>query len=288
MKSTILVTGANGQLGQCLQQAASKDTLTEWIFCSSAECDITSESSVMAALSGHTPAIVINCAAYTAVDKAEDEEERAFQVNSQGVKILATACDTQGTALIHLSTDYVFDGKQTVPYVEDADCSPLTVYGQSKRGGEIEALQHCARTIVVRTSWVYSEYGSNFVKTMLRLGGEKESLTIVTDQVGNPTNAHDLAAVLITMTERILTDTAVFGIFHYTNTGDISWYDFATEIMGQAGLPCTILPTTSEIYIQKAPRPRYSVLDTTKIMDVYAINPKPWKESLASTLATLR
>lgn len=286
MKQKIIVTGANGQVGQCLQMATRDKPEYEWIFCTSVELDITSEQSITDAFSGNAPAVVINLAAYTAVDKAEDEAEKAFLINSLGVKLLSQACHNAGTILIHVSTDYVFDGKKTTPYFETDPTDPLTIYGQSKLGGELEILQHCPNSVIIRTSWVYSEFGNNFVKTMLKLGSERESLTVVTDQIGNPTSAHDLAQILVTFAKKAVEKTVDFGMYHYSNTGGISWFDFAAEIMTQANLPCLILPTTSDVYVQKAPRPRYSVLDTTKA-EAIGVEIKEWKTSLARIIKTL-
>jgi len=286
MKPKIIVTGANGQVGQCLQMATRDRSEYEWIFCSSTDLDITLEQSITDAFSGNAPAVVINLAAYTAVDKAEDEAEKAFLINSHGVKLLAKACKKADATLIQVSTDYVFDGKKTTPYLETDPTDPLTIYGQSKLGGELEILQYCPNSVIIRTSWVYSEFGNNFVKTMLKLGSERESLAVVTDQIGNPTSAHDLAQILVTFAKKAVEKTVDFGMYHYSNTGGISWFDFAAEIMAQASLPCLILPTTSDVYVQKAPRPRYSVLDTTKV-EAIGVEIKEWKTALAQTIKTL-
>ncbi|RYZ47665.1 MAG: dTDP-4-dehydrorhamnose reductase, partial [Chitinophagaceae bacterium] len=228
---------------------------------------------------------VINCAAYTAVDKAESEREEAFQINATAVGALAAACSKQGTGFIHISTDYVFDGSRQTPFKEDDAVNPINVYGESKLAGEQAALQNNPQSIVIRTSWVYSSYGKNFVKTMMRLMSEKQIISVVNDQWGSPTYAADLAKAILH-----IIDSGEWkpGIYHFSNEGVISWFDFAKEIGSLIQTNCEVLPTTTANFPTPAKRPAYSAMDKTKIHQQYKIALRPWKESLIECIRKMQ
>ena len=233
----------------------------------------------------YQPQYLINCAAYTAVDRAEQEKDLAFQVNAEAVGVLAAICKENHTKFIHISTDYVFDGTATAPYKEDSLTNPQSVYGASKLEGEKQALQFNPAAIVIRTSWVYSEYGKNFVKTMLKLLSEKDEISVVNDQVGSPTYAADLAEAIMKIISAPLWQA---GIYNYSNEGIISWYDFAVAIKELIGSTCRINPIPTSQYPTAAKRPAYSVLDKSKIKQAFKIELKDWKQSLASCIANLK
>jgi dTDP-4-dehydrorhamnose reductase len=278
----ILVTGKNGQLGNELQALASAYPQYQFLYTDKAELDITSAGLVQDFFSEHKPVACINAAAYTAVDKAESEKEIAFKVNAEAVKKLATACNIHNTKFIQVSTDYVFDGLATTPYKEDSVTSPVNYYGYTKLKGEEFAMAECASTIVVRTSWVYSSFGNNFVKTMLRLMKERESINVVSDQFGSPTYAADLAeAILKIATSQEKNDR---GIYHFSNNGDISWFDFAIAIKELSNSNCVVNPIPTAAYPTPAKRPAYSVFDKSKIQEVFGIELKDWKESLETCI----
>lgn len=284
-KPKILVTGANGQLGKELKQLESKYPQFEFIFLSREDLTIHHFELVRNFFKGYHPRYLINCAAYTAVDRAETEKDLAFQVNGEAVGVLAAVCKEYGTKFLHISTDYVFDGTASAPYKEDAATNPQSVYGASKLEGEKEALHFNTDTIIIRTSWVYSEYGRNFVKTMIKLMNEKEQLYVVNDQIGSPTYAADLADAIMQI---ISSGKWSPGIYHYSNEGVISWFDFAVAIRDLTGSTCkvTAIPTTS--YPTPAKRPVYSVLDKSKIAGTYGISLKDWKDSLRGCLDRLK
>ena len=249
-------------------------------FHTSQSLDITDSKQVHAELSSYKPDYVINCAAYTAVDLAEDEPDKAIKVNATAVGYLVSACKACDACLIHISTDYVFDGTGSVPYTPSDDCKPLGSYGTSKRLGEIEILSKEIDAFIIRTSWVYSSYGKNFVKTMLRLGSERSELNVVADQFGSPTYAGDLAKAIL---EIVVSKTRPGGteIYHYCNQGVCSWNEFAAEIMRVSGLSCEIHPISTVDYPTKAARPGYSVLDTTSFKERFSGTTIPnWKEAL--------
>jgi dTDP-4-dehydrorhamnose reductase len=284
-KPKILVTGSNGQLGKELKHLEAVNPLFDFIFLSREDLPIHHFELVRNYFKGYKPTYLINCAAYTAVDRAETEKDLAFQVNGEAVGILAAVCKEYETKFLHISTDYVFDGTEKVPYKEDAHVNPQSVYGVSKLTGEKEALYFNPDTIIIRTSWVYSAYGKNFVKTMLRLMAEKDSLNIVNDQWGSPTYAADLADAIMQI---INSGKWEPGIYHFSNDGIISWYDFAVAIKEMTGLPCNLNPITTYQYPTPARRPAYSVLDKTKIQETYDIRLKNWKESLKICLGHLK
>lgn len=288
MRQKILVTGSNGQLGKELQQLAPGYPQFEFIFLSKEDLPIQHFEMVRHYFSIYDPAYVINCAAYTAVDRAESEKERAFQVNAEAVGVLAAVCKQSATKLVHISTDYVFDGTATVPYKEDAPTNPQSVYGASKLEGEKQALQFNPETIIIRTSWVYSEYGKNFVRTMVKLMQEKEEINVVNDQLGSPTYAADLAAIILQIINSGNLPAGRQGwqpgIYHYSNEGIISWYDLALAIKELTGSTCRIKPIPTSQYPTAAKRPAYSVLDNSKIRKIFGITGKDWKQSLKACL----
>lgn len=282
----VVVTGANGQLGQAIQSIADQYPSIDFVFCSSSELDITSTVSCEAAFTKYKPDFCINTAAYTAVDKAESEAEKAYLVNVIGPKNLAEICKQNNTVLLHVSTDFVFDGvlptTKTEGYKETDTPNPQSVYGQTKLEGEqtIQAIWH--KHFIIRTSWVYSQFGANFMKTMLRLANERNSLSVVNDQIGTPTNAVDLAECLVTIVsfDFGLSPIDCYGIYNYSNEGQCSWYDFALEIFKQHQLMVNVSPIPSSAYPTPAKRPRFSVLDKSKIKKVFGIKISTWQEHI--------
>lgn len=285
MKKKILVTGANGQLGKELKALSLSFPQYDFIFLSREDLPIHHFELVRNFFKGYNPQYLINCAAYTAVDKAETEKELAFQVNAEAVGVLAAICKEYHTSFIHVSTDYVFDGTATTPYKEDAVTNPQGVYGATKLEGEKEAMQFNPDSIIIRTSWVYSEFGKNFVKTMMKLMSEREAISVVNDQIGSPTYAADIADTILKI---ISSGQWEPGIYNFSNEGIISWYDFAVAIKNKCGYTCTVNPIPSSQYPTPAKRPAWSVLDKTKIQQTFGIVPKNWQDSLAICLAKLK
>lgn len=283
----ILITGSNGQLGMSFRKIAPEHPEHDFFFYGSKELDITSYSSIEKAFKETQPDVVINCAAYTAVDKAEEEPEKAFAVNAEGVKHLVEACKLKKTALIHISTDYVFDGRKDSPYLETDPTNPISVYGESKLAGEKYILKSKLKAFVVRTSWLYSEFGNNFLKTMLRLGQECSELKVVSDQFGSPTYASDLAHACLTLVRQIELKSNEPVVYHFSNIGEINWYEFAATIMKQAKLSCNVLPINSEAYPTKAIRPSFSKLRCKKIEEDYQVTINTWKTSLKKSISNL-
>lgn len=277
MTNKILVTGSNGQLGSELKDMASSFSQYQFVFTGVAELSIVDNEAVGVFFKSEQPAYLINCAAYTAVDKAESEKQLSDDINGTAVGILASACKQYGTKFIHISTDYVFNGNASTPLKETDEVDPVNVYGASKLLGEELALQNNPESIIIRTSWVYSFYGKNFVKTMMRLMSEKENIGVVSDQVGAPTYAADLAEVIMQI---ITSGKWQPGIYNYSNEGFISWFDFANEIKRLIGSSCVVNPLTTEQFPTPAKRPKYSALDKTKIEQTFSIQLKDWKESL--------
>jgi dTDP-4-dehydrorhamnose reductase len=288
----VLVTGANGQLGQAIRFISEKYAEIEFKFCSSSDLDITSKENCHLVFTKFKPDYCINTAAYTAVDKAESEPEKAYLINVIGVKNLAEVCKEFSTTLLHVSTDFVFDGNRSVtssavemPYTEKDLPNPTGVYGQTKLDGEKAIQETFDNYFIIRTSWVYSQFGNNFMKTMLRLASERDSLSVVSDQIGTPTNAVDLAEVLLKI---ILTDnrqqiTDNYGIYNFSNEGQCSWYDFAKKIFEVNNISINLQPIPSSAYPTPAKRPAYSVLDKSKIKNVFEVEVKNWEESLRKT-----
>ena len=281
----ILVTGANGQLGQCLQKISSQFEEFEFIFTDSETLDITNKEEVNDFFWQNAPDFCINAAAYTAVDLAETELEKAFLVNADGTENLAEACAENNAQFIHVSTDYVFDGENNLAYTEEDFTNPLGVYGASKLAGDELALEVNPCSVILRTSWVYSEFGKNFVKTMLNLFATKEELNIVADQFGQPTNANDLAEAIMKI---IKSEKITPGIFNFSNLGRISWFDFAEKIaeLSEAKIKLNAIETSQ--YPTPAKRPKNSVLDLDKISKTYAVQLKPWEESLEDCVQILQ
>ena len=292
MKQKILVTGSNGQLGKEVKKIESSFPQFDFTFLSKEDLPIHHFEMVRNYFNVYHPQYLINCAAYTAVDKAEQERDRAFQINGEAVGVMAAICKENHTKFIHISTDYIFDGTATVPYKEDSPTNPQSVYGASKLEGEKQALQFNPDSLIIRTSWVYSEYEKNFVKTMLKLLSEKEEISVVNDQVGSPTYAADLADVIM----QIITSQNLSairhgwqpGIYNYSNEGIISWYDFAVQIKELSGSSCKVNPIPTSDYPTAAKRPAYSVLNNSKIQETYNIRIKGWKESLAECIGRLK
>ena len=273
----ILITGANGQLGTEMKVQSSEHPQHVYYFTDVAELDICNKFAVDTFIKDNNIQIIVNCAAYTAVDKAEDDKTKCAEVNYRAPCHLAEAAHKNSASLIQISTDYVFDGTSCVPYKEDDDTNPLSIYGYTKEIMEEDIMALCENTVVIRTSWLYSEYGNNFVKTVLKLGKERESLTVVSDQVGTPTYAGDLADAIYA----IIDNGIIPGIYHYSNEGVCSWYDFTKAIHRFAGITtCDVQPVPSSSYPTKAHRPSYSVLDKTKIKETYSLKIPYWMDSL--------
>ena len=283
----ILVTGANGQLGNELRQISGNFPDDCFFFTDVAELDITNPDAITDFFVKNNVQTVINCAAYTAVDKAESDGPAANLINATAVAHLAKICKQTDATLIHVSTDYVYDGCACKPYSEDHRTAPVSVYGRSKLVGE-EAALTVPKSVVIRTSWLYSSFGNNFVKTMLRLGRERETLNVVFDQVGTPTYAADLAQAIMVIVKTAELNHLITGIFHYANEGVCSWYDFAHEIMQQAGLECAVRPIETKDYPTPASRPHFSVLNKTRMKAAYGIEIPHWKDSLSRCLAEIQ
>ena len=284
---TILVTGANGQLGNEIRELSDKYPELKFLFTSREDLPIENEKSVESFFQNQSIHYCINCAAYTAVDKAETEKEKAFLINAEAVGKLATICKKHDTQFIHISTDYVYDGTKGVPLKETDAVGPINIYGTSKLKGEELALENNPSSIVIRTSWVYSSYGANFVKTMLRLFSEKEEINVVSDQVGSPTYAADLASAILLFIKRMEEGERFSGIYNYSNTGVTNWYEFALAIKDLSKSNCKIFPTSSSTYVTPAKRPLYSVLDNSKIKEALGADIPFWKDSLKKCLARL-
>lgn len=278
----VLITGANGQLGTALKRESQGFDGINLFYTDIDETDIRSKESVAFAIDKYSPNVVVNCAAYTAVDKAEDEHEKAFALNAFAPANLAEQCKLKNVKLIHISTDYVFDGTGNLPYIETDKVNPLSVYGLSKLKGE-ELSMAFGNTMVIRTSWLYSSYGNNFMKTMLKYGNERPELRVVFDQTGTPTLANDLAGVILRITQEP-DKLFIPEVFHYSNQGVCSWFDFAYEIIKQAGLSTKVIPITTKEYPTKAIRPQYSVLNKQKICKLLGIEIPHWRQSLIKCL----
>lgn len=283
-KPVTLVTGANGQLGITIRNLSDLYPEFDFRFYTRVELPIDNELTVKTIFDNIKPFACINCAAYTAVDAAETDRENAFLANASGAATLARCCKALNVRFIHVSTDYVFDGKSQIPYKEDVAVNPLNVYGASKAKGETLVVEHYPDAIIVRTSWVYSEYGKNFVKTMIRLMESKPEIKVVNDQIGSPTYATDLAKAIMTI---VKSGSPQPGIYHYCNTGIISWFDFAVEIGKKIGSQCRIFPIPGSAYPAPAARPAYGALDTKKIASQFHLQIPEWKESLKICLQNL-
>lgn len=276
----ILVTGASGQLGQSIQFIANEYIDYTFVFKNSKELDVTNSSQVDNAFDLIKPNFCVNCAAYTAVDKAETETDLAYKINVLAVENLANACKKHNIPFIHISTDFVFDGTKNTPYLETDITNPLGIYGKTKLDGELILQKTWKKYIIIRTSWVYSQFGNNFMKTMLRLGTEKTELSVVSDQTGTPTYAVDLAHAILKIIQK-----PVFGLYNYSNLGVCSWYEFAQKIFEISEKKIILHPIKSVQYPTPAERPKYSVLDKSKIMETFDLEIPNWKDSLKKVLS---
>ncbi len=286
----ILVTGANGQLGSAIRAMSGDFPEFHFLFPGREALPIDDADLVQQYFENNVPAFCINCAAYTAVDKAETDREMAMKVNGAGAGLLAAVCNIFRTKFIHISTDYVFDGNGTVPYKETDATQPLNYYGVTKLEGEKRCFQNNSNSIVIRTSWVYSEFGNNFVKTMMRLMSEKSSINVVNDQWGSPTCASDLAAFILSLIRGCVTGSTnwVAGIYHYSNSGVISWYDFAVAIKDYSKTACVVHPVKGTMFPVVAKRPVYAVMSKEKIQQVYHAGIADWRDSLSACIKRLQ
>lgn len=282
----ILITGSNGQLGSELKDLAEGYPLYEFQYTDVNELNITDEASVNHFFALHSPDVVINCAAYTAVDKAETDEETAYLVNAVATGNLARASAESGAFMVHISTDYVFDGRNFCPYTENDKINPISVYGKSKAAGEAAVHQAKGKAAIIRTSWLYSAYGNNFIKTMIKYGKERDTLNVVFDQIGTPTYARDLAKAILDALPLAMAATEI-EVYHYSNEGVASWYDFAIAIHHFANIKCKVNPIPTKDYPLPAERPFYSVLDKTKIRKKLAIEIPYWRDSVKKCIERL-
>ena len=284
---TVLVTGCDGQLGTELRRLVKNGccSFCRFLFVDVNVLDICNRAEMHNYFKTNHIDVVINCAAYTAVDRAETEAEAAFAVNRDGVAILSECCVEEGAYMIHISTDYVFDGTSNVPYKETSPLNPTGIYGLSKKEGEDVMREKGVDGIIIRTAWLYSAFGNNFVKTMLRLGTEKEQISVVADQHGSPTWAADLASAILHILQHTdIKNTHGLEIYHYTDEGECSWYEFASAIMQFAGKKCQVIPISSDEYPASCHRPLYSVLDKTKIKELFGLVIPMWDDSLQKML----
>ena len=280
----ILITGCNGQLGNEMQLLEASHPQHTYFNTDVAELDITNQEAIESFVEANAIDGIVNCAAYTAVDKAEDNEELCTKLNAEAPAYLAAAIGKRGGWMIQISTDYVFDGTQHTPYTEEADTCPNSVYGKTKLVGELNVQRFCEQSMIIRTAWLYSTFGNNFVKTMIRLGKEKPELGVIFDQIGTPTYARDLAVAIFATIEQGI----VPGVYHFSNEGVISWYDFTKAIHRIAGITtCHVRPLHTSEYPTPAKRPHYSVLDKTKIKNIYGIEIPYWEDSLQTCIAKL-
>ena len=266
---TILITGSNGQLGNEMQQAAKRFPNFKYIYTDVAELDICDKNTLNNFVIENGVNFIVNCAAYTAVDKAEDDVELCYKINRDAVKNIAEVAKENNVKVVHVSTDYVFDGTNHIPYTEDMLVCPSSVYGKSKLEGEQVLIESCDEAVILRTSWLYSSFGNNFVKTMMKLGTERDNLNVIFDQVGTPTYAADLAKTILNI---ISHETFVPGVYHFSDEGVCSWYDFTKTIHRIANIACNVLPIETKDYPVRTPRPHYSVLNKAKIKSTYGIS----------------
>ncbi len=288
----VFITGCKGQVGQSLQEQLSIQENVTILALDKEELDITNQNAVQAAVKEFKPTVIINAAAHTAVDKAEDEVELSYSINSNGPKFLAQAAQSVGAAILHISTDYVYEGNKVGEYNEEDPTNPQSVYGASKLAGEVEVTQHCEKHIILRTAWVFGEHGNNFVKTMLRLGSTKDELSVVGDQFGGPTYAGDIASALIQLALKISQGEKMqFGVYHYSGLPHVSWYEFAEIIFDKAvelellDKKPVVKSITTEQYPTPAKRPSNSRLSTKKISEVYSLEASDWKGALQNLTA---
>jgi len=280
----IVVFGASGQLGHCLRKVAAEKGISHIYFPSESEANILDTDAINSIFEKYQAVFAINCAAYTAVDKAEDEVELARKINKKGAENLAIACKKYGATLVHISTDFIFKGDIAHPRVEDDPAEPISIYGLTKLEGEQDVTNILDKYYILRTSWLYSEFGNNFVKTMLKLGAERDLLKIIADQVGSPTYGIDLATCVLDI---ITSGKTAYGVYHYSNEGVTSWYDFAMGIFDLSGTEVKVLPIRTSEYPTKATRPAYSVMDKTKIKHTFGFEIPYWRHSLAICIERL-
>lgn len=278
----ILVTGASGQLGQAIKSVSNDFTDIVFHFADSSEIDITNLAQLRIEFDRISPDFCINTAAYTAVDKSESEPQKAREINVTGAAHLASVCLEKNCTLIHVSTDFVFDGQASEPYSEESPANPTGTYGATKRDGEIEIQKILDNYFIVRTSWVYSEFGNNFMKTMLRLASERDEISVVSDQIGTPTYAVDLARALVEIAQSGKT---VYGVYNFSNEGVASWYDFAREIFDRTPSKVVLHAIPTSAFPTPAKRPPYSVLDKSRIKSIFGIKIRPWQDALAESLS---
>lgn len=282
----ILITGSYGQLGNELRVASSRHSLHTYLFTDVDSLDICNIEDLDRYFVEHTPNLIINCAAYTAVDKAEDDQERCALINADAVRNIGVVAKRHRARVIHVSTDYVFDGTSHIPYTEDMPVCPTNVYGRTKLAGEKALMEVAPDSLIIRTSWLYSSFGNNFVKTMLRLSKERDALNVIFDQVGTPTYAADLAEVILTIADQ---DTWIPGIYHFSNEGVCSWYDFCKVILILSGnTTCKVSPIESSAYPVRTPRPHYSVLNKGKIKRTFNVEIPYWIDGLERCLVQLQ
>ncbi|NDV93918.1 dTDP-4-dehydrorhamnose reductase [Dysgonomonas sp. 521] len=289
VQKNILVTGSNGQLGSEIRRiSANHENNFRFFFTDVAELDITDVQAVDSFMKENNIDYIINCAAYTAVDKAEDDVELCYKINRDAAANLGKAATNNNAKVIHVSTDYVYDGTANKPYIESDTVNPQSVYGKSKQEGEAVLLDACPHTVVIRTAWLYSIFGNNFVKTMIKLGKERDTLNVVADQTGTPTNAADLAQAIVHILDFSEANGFKPGIYHYSDEGVTTWYDFTLAIHKDAGITtCKVNPITTDQYPTKATRPKYSVLDKTKIKSTFNLSIPKWEESLNNCIKEL-
>jgi dTDP-4-dehydrorhamnose reductase len=283
--TTILITGSNGQLGNEMQQAAVRFPDFNYIYTDVAELDICDKGALDAFVKANNVNVIVNCAAYTAVDKAEDDVELCYKINRDAVRNIAEVATKNKVKVVHVSTDYVFDGTNYLPYTEDMPVCPATVYGKSKLEGEQALLENCKESVILRTAWLYSSFGNNFVKTMMKLGVERDSLGVIFDQVGTPTYAADLADAILQL---LSNKTFVPGIYHFSDEGVCSWYDFTKTIHRMANITCDVKPIETKDYPALTPRPHFSVLNKGKIKSTYGISIPHWEASLEKCIQLLQ
>lgn len=284
--TTILITGSHGQLGNEMQLAALRYSKFKYIFTDVEELDICNKSAIDTFVKNNDVNIIVNCAAYTAVDKAEDDVELCYKINRDAVQNIAEIALKYSLKVIHVSTDYVFDGTNHIPYSENDEVCPATIYGKSKLEGELILQQIISQqSIIIRTSWLYSSFGNNFVKTMMKLGSERDKLNVIFDQIGTPTYAADLADVIMKI---ISNDTFKSGIYHFSDEGVCSWYDFTKTIHRLAGIKCDVQPIESKDYPARTPRPHFSVLNKAKIKANYDFRIPHWEESIEKCINILK
>ena len=288
----ILVTGKNGQLGKSIHKLVTNTEQTDdFVFVGREELDLSNENNIARYFENNVFDTIINCAAYTAVDKAEEEEVLANKINHLAVAQLSQIAKNQQAKLIHISTDYVFDGESDKPYIETDETNPINIYGRTKLAGE-KALQEIMPTdaVIIRASWVYSEFGNNFVKTMLRLGKQRDKLSVVGDQIGSPTYATDLAEAILAIANNkdYQNKESPTKIYHYSNKGKISWYEFANEIFELTDIQCSVSPITTEQYPTPAQRPKNTLMNKDKIAETFSVNIPDWKESLNTCMTLLK